>query len=131
MTWLYQDQPFDDPQEYWGFVYIVTDLSNNKKYIGKKQFYFKKIKTLKGKRKRFLVESDWKTYHGSNLELNEQVKANGDGGFTRTILKLCKSKSECSYWEAKYQFEYDVLLSDEYYNSWISVRVTKKHLTKK
>ena len=78
-----------------------------------------------------MVDSDWKTYHGSNLELNEQVKANGDGGFTRTILKLCKSKSECSYWEAKYQFEYDVLLSDEYYNSWISVRVTKKHLTKK
>jgi len=131
MTWFYENEPFENPQEYWGFVYIIFDSVNNRKYIGKKQFYFKKTKTIKGKKKRYLVDSDWKTYFGSNLELNEQVKLNGEDKFTRTILKLCKSKSECSYYEIKYQLEFDVLLTDEYYNSWISARVTKKHLSKK
>lgn len=131
MTWFYENEPFENPQEYWGFVYIIFDSVNKRKYIGKKQFYFKKTKTVKGKKKRYLVDSDWKTYFGSNLELNEQVKLNGEDKFTRTILKLCKSKSECSYYEIKYQLEFDVLLSDEYYNSWISARVTKKHLSKK
>nr|QMP82856.1 MAG: hypothetical protein [Caudoviricetes sp.] len=130
MSWIYQDLPFEDPQEYWGFVYIIIDKVNKKKYIGKKQFYFKKIKTVKGKRKRYLTDSDWRDYFGSNIELNEQVKLHGEENFTREILKLCKSKSECSYYEAKLQFQEDVLLSDEYYNAWVSVKVTKKHIKK-
>ena len=73
MSWFYEEEEFVDPKEYWGFVYIITDLINNKKYIGKKQFYFKKTKIVKGKRKRFLVDSDWKQYYGSNTELREQV----------------------------------------------------------
>lgn len=130
MTWLYQETPFEDPQEFWGFVYIIHDTVNNKKYIGKKQFYFRKTKILKGKKKRILVDSDWKKYFGSNVELNEQVKIHGESNFKREIVKLCKSKSECSYYEAKLQFEADVLLSEEYYNAWISVKVTKKHIKK-
>nr|QMP83743.1 MAG: hypothetical protein [Caudoviricetes sp.] len=130
MTWLYQETPFEDPQEFWGFVYIIHDTVNNKKYIGKKQFYFRKTKILKGKKKRILVDSDWKKYFGSNVELNEQVKIHGESNFKREIVKLCKSKSECSYYEAKLQFQCDVLLSEEYYNAWISVKVTKKHIKK-
>jgi hypothetical protein len=130
LSWLFQDLPFEDPQEYWGFVYIIHDNVNNKKYIGKKQFYFRKTKMVKGKKKRFLVDSDWKTYFGSNAELNEQVKIHGESNFKREIVKLCNSKSECSYHEARIQFENDVLLSEEYYNAWISVKVTKKHLKK-
>ena len=131
LTWLYEEKPFEDPQEYWGFVYIITNLSNNKKYIGKKQFYFKKTKVVKGKRKRILVDSDWKTYHGSNLQLNEDVKTIGEDQFVRTILRLCKSKSECSYWEAKYQFKEGVLEDDMWYNSWIMVKVHKSHIAEK
>jgi hypothetical protein len=130
LTWLYQETPFEDPQEFWGFVYIIHDTVNNKKYIGKKQFYFRKTKILKGKKKRILVDSDWKKYFGSNVELNEQVKIHGESNFKREIVKLCKSKSECSYYEAKLQFQCDVLLSEEYYNAWISVKVTKKHIKK-
>ncbi len=131
MPWLHENKNFEDPQDYWGFVYEIVDTVNNRKYIGKKQFYFRKTKVLKGKKKRFLVDSDWKTYFGSNLELNEQVKLHGEEKFLRNIIKLCKSKSECTYWEAKFQFQYDVLLSEEYYNGWISAKVTKKHLLKK
>jgi hypothetical protein len=132
MSWIYQDKPFLDPLDNWGFVYIIEDTINNKKYIGKKQFWFKKYKTVKGKKKGYLAESDWQTYFGSNDKLNEEISTNGNEHFKRTILKLCGSKSECSYWEAKYQFEFDVILKpDEYYNQWISVKVTRKHLVKK
>lgn len=132
MSWIYQDIPFVEPADNWGFVYIIEDTFNNKKYIGKKQFWFKKYKTVKGKRKGFLVESDWKDYYGSNDSLKEEVSSRGNDQFKRTILRLCSSKSECSYWEAKYQFEFDVLLKpEEYYNQWISVKVTRKHVYKK
>jgi hypothetical protein len=132
MSWLYEGKPIEDPQGYWGFVYIITNLSNNKKYIGKKQFYFKKYKTVKGKRKGYLAESDWKCYFGSSETLKEEVSGCGEDNFKREILKLCKSKSECTYWETKYQFEFDVLLKpEEYYNEWIMARVRRSHLIKK
>lgn len=132
MSWYYQNKLFIEPLGNWGFVYEITNLSNNKKYIGKKQFWFKKYKSIKGKKKGYLAESDWRTYYGSNDNLNEEVKTIGSENFNRVILKLCGSKSECSYWEAKYQFECDVLLKpDEYYNQWISVKVTRKHITKR
>lgn len=132
MSWLYENELFDDPQDYWGYVYIITNLSNNKKYIGKKQFYFKKYKTVKGKRKGYLAESDWKEYFGSSETLKEEVSASGTENFKREIIKLCKSKSECTYWETKYQFHFDVLLKpEEYYNEWIMARVRRSHLIKK
>ena len=131
MTWMYQDKEFDEElsEKYWGFVYLITNLTNNKKYIGKKQFRFKKsLPPLKGKKNRRIkwIESDWKDYWGSNDELNEDVKKLGPDKFKREILHLCKNKTECSYLEAKEQFERDVLLREDYYNNWIMVRVRKR-----
>jgi hypothetical protein len=127
--WLYNNVEFNDIGEYVGFVYLITNLTNDRKYIGKKNFYFSKTKTVKGKRKRTKVESDWKDYYGSNKELQEDVERLGSYNFKREILRLCKSKGEFSYFEAKYQFEKNVLETDEYYNSWISCKIHKKHLT--
>ena len=129
MTWLYNDVPFEDIADYVGFVYLITNLQNGRKYIGKKNFYFSKTRTVKGKKKRSKVESDWKTYFGSNKELLEDVEKLGQESFKREIIKLCKSKGEFGYYEAKYQFENNVLESNDYYNTWIMVRVHKKHLT--
>jgi hypothetical protein len=129
MTWLYNDIPFEDIADYVGFVYLITNLQNGRKYIGKKNFYFSKTRTVKGKKKRTKVESDWKTYFGSNKELLEDVEKLGQENFKREIIKLCKSKGEFGYYEAKYQFENNVLESNDYYNTWIMVRVHKKHLT--
>jgi len=130
--WKYLKDEFTDPGNAWGFVYEIIDLSNNKRYIGKKQFLFKKTKTVKGKRKRSLVESDWKDYFGSSDILNNEISVKGEDNFERIILRICYSKSECSYWEAKYQFEYDVLLKpEEFYNEWISCKVSRRHLVKK
>ena len=127
--WLYNNVEFNDIGEYVGFVYLITNLTNDRKYIGKKNFYFSKTRTVKGKRKRTKVESDWKNYYGSNKELQEDVERLGSYNFKREILRLCKSKGEFSYFEAKYQFEKNVLETDEYYNSWISCKIHKKHLT--
>jgi hypothetical protein len=127
--WLYNNEPFDDIADYVGFVYIITNLSNGRKYIGKKNFYFSKTRTIKGKKKRSKIESDWREYYGSNKILLEDVEKLGRDLFKREIVRLCKSKGEFGYWEAKLQFENNVLESDEWYNTWIMVRVHKKHLT--
>jgi hypothetical protein len=127
--WFYNGEYIDNPGEYVGFVYQITNQITNRKYIGKKNFYFSKTKQVKGKKKRFKVESDWQDYYGSNKELAADVVELGKENFKREILKLCKSKGEFGYFEAKYQFDKNVLESDEYYNTWIMVRVHKKHLT--
>jgi len=115
----------------YGFVYLITNEIDQKKYVGKKLFWSSKTKTVKKKKKRFKVESDWADYYGSNKELQEDVERLGADNFKREILRLCRSKGECSYYEAKLQFEKDVLTSDEYYNSWIMVKVHKNHLLTK
>lgn len=130
VEWFFKGEPFFNPkEEHYGFVYIITNLVNQKQYIGKKLFWHKKTKILKGKKKRYLAESDWKSYFGSSTSLNEDLMTYGISQFKREILHLCCSKSECSYYEAKEQFLRDVLLnSNLYYNDWISVKVTRRHL---
>jgi hypothetical protein len=95
-------------------------------------FWFKKTKQVKGKRKRYLAPSDWKSYYGSSKSLMEDVTALGEQNFKREILHLCKNKGECSYMEAKEQFDQDVLHNpDLFYNDWIIVRVHRKHILRK
>jgi hypothetical protein len=129
MSWIYKGEIVEDIGNYIGFVYMITNLRTERKYIGKKNFYFSKTKQLKGKKKKYKVESDWKDYFGSNEELNHHVNIFGQDQFRREIVRFCSSKGEMSYFEAKYQFQYDVLESDQYYNSWISCKIHKKHLT--
>lgn len=132
MSWIFEQQIVEEVcPTFVGFVYLITNKLNGKKYIGKKLLQFRRTKKIKGKSKKVLVESDWKTYFGSNAELNEDVKQFGEENFNRTVLRFCKSKGECSYFEARYQFEFDVLLKpEEYYNSWVMVKVRRSHLSK-
>ena len=127
--WFYNDLVFEEVGENIAYVYCITNLINGRKYIGKKNLYFSKTRVVKGKRKRYKVESDWHDYYGSNKELQEDVENLGKENFKREILRLCKSKGEASYFEAKEQFTRFVLETDEYYNSWISCRIRKSHLT--
>ena len=127
MQWTYRGKPIDIlPQDVEGFVYLITNLTNNKKYIGKKLAKFKTTKPpLKGKKnkRRGHKESDWRDYWGSSDKLNEDVQILGPKNFTREILYFCKSRGEMSYLEAREQFERRVLETDEYYNGIINVRV--------
>ena len=134
MTWLYKDLPFTDtPEEFQGFVYQITELDTGKKYIGKKFFWRPKTLPVTKTRKRRVktrVESDWRVYYGSSQEVKLLVEEKGTEKFKREILRLCETKGECSYYEAKLQFEKDVLLSDEYYNEFIGCKIHAKHVKK-
>ena len=130
LEWIYNKEIFTEDKigDNYGFVYIITNLSNNKKYIGKKFFYSSKTKQVKGKKKKVKVFSDWENYYGSNSELKNDVETLGKELFSREIIHLCKSKGAAGYLEAKEQFNRNVLESDDYYNTWIMVRVRKSHL---
>jgi hypothetical protein len=127
MQWTYQGKTIDElPEGYIGFVYLITNLTDNRKYIGKKLAQFKKSRPpLKGKknRRKYTVESDWREYWGSSDRLNEDVNTIGKDKFTREILFFCRSRAELSYLEAKEQFDRRVLETDDYYNGIINVRV--------
>ena len=130
--WTYENKLFDEaPDEYQGFVYLITELDTGKKYIGKKNFWRPKTLPKNSKRNRRIrtrVESDWRDYYGSSKEVQQLVEDKGTENYSREILHLCKSKGTMSYYEAKIQFQYDVLLSDEYYNEFIGCKIHSKHL---
>ena len=132
MTWIYGGQPYMpedlDPKVLYGFVYEIKNTETGKKYIGKKFFWASKTYQRNLRRRRRKVESDWKDYYGSSELLLEDIRSLGTSKFRRTILRLCKTKAECAYFEAKYQFEKNVLISDDYYNAWIMVKVRRNHL---
>ena len=131
--WHYNGKLFDTtPEEFQGFVYELTEIRSNKKYIGKKNFWKPKTLPITKTRKRRVrtrTESDWRTYFGSSNEVRKIVEQRGSDTFKREILRLCKTKGEMSYYEAKLQFDNDVLFRDDYYNEFIGCKIHSKHLT--
>lgn len=129
--WIYKNQEFTDDyiDGHIGFVYLITNVTNNKKYIGKKFFTKASTKQIKGKKKKCRVKSDWINYYGSNIKLKEEIKLLGEENYIREILHLCNTKSECAYFETKEIFVQDALISDDYYNEWVSCKIRKAHLT--
>jgi hypothetical protein len=131
--WYYGDTEFTSDMicDYVGYVYCITDLSNNKKYIGKKLFKStRKLKPLKGQKRRRtkILESDWMDYYGSSEEVKMLVEEKGPSNFHREIIHLCNTKGEMSYLEAKEQFDREVLLSDDYYNEFIGCKIHSRHV---
>lgn len=110
----------------YGFIYIITNTINNRRYIGKKQMKtVKKLKPLKGKKNKrhFNVETDWREYTSSSNELNADIVKYGKEKFLFEIIRLCDSKFELAYYEAKTQFDNDVLLKEGFYNGIINCRI--------
>lgn len=140
MDWTYQENLVELlPDDCVGFVYLITNLTNGRMYIGKKLAKFSKTRykmhTQKNGKKvkkkiREKVDSDWRDYYGSNDKLNEDVTNLGPDNFKREILYYCNSKAQCSYIEAREQFSRKVLESADYYNGQISVRVHGSHILK-
>jgi len=132
--WYYKNEQFDTtPEDYQGFVYLITELDTDKKYIGKKNFWKPKTLPITKTRKRRVrtrTESDWRSYFSSSSEVQQLVESKGEENYKREILKLCKTKGEMSYFEAKLQFEHDVLLRNDYYNEFIGCKIHSKHLKK-
>ena len=134
MLWTYQGNEITNmPEDVVGFVYLITNTTNGRMYIGKKLAKFKRsrppIKGRKTKRS-YKVNSDWQDYYGSRDDLTIDVNKLGKDKFKREILFYCKSKAELSYVEAREQFARKVLESNDYYNGHIRVRVHGKGILK-
>lgn len=138
VMWTFQETVVESlPDDCVGFVYLIVNKTNDRKYIGKKLAKFSKTTyktvvlkngTKKKKKIKSKIDSDWITYYGSSVELSKDIALLGEDNFTREILFYCKSKAECSYIEAREQFTRRVLESTEYYNGQISVRVHGSHI---
>ena len=130
--WIYMERTFnsDDVGDYYGFVYNITNLTNQRQYIGRK--YFWSHRKPPGKKRRVKKESDWKKYYGSCPELKEEIEQFGRQNFSRTILSLHYTKGKTNYEETRQLFNHKVLteqLDDgtpKYYNSNILSRYFRK-----
>ena len=141
MVWLYENTQIQElPEDCVGFVYLITNKLSGRKYIGKKLAKFSKttykvVKLKNGNKKRkkikSKIDSDWQLYYGSNDQLNRDITELGSDNFTREILFYCRSKAECSYIEAREQFNHRVLESDDYYNGQIVCRIHGSHVKNK
>ena len=128
--WTYLGKTFEseDINDYYGFIYRITNTTNGHDYIGRKYFTtIKKRPPLKGKKnkRRETVETDWKDYWGSSARLVEDMTKLGKDKFTREIIHLCKSRGETNYMEAYYQFKEGVLLKENNYNGIIQIKLGK------
>ena len=130
--WIYRDKQFssDDIGEFYGFVYLITNLTNQRQYIGRKYFY--QHRTPKGKKRKVKSESDWKKYYGSCPELKEDIERLGRQNFSRTILSIHKTPGKTNYEETRQLFTNNVLTESldkgvpRYYNSNILSRYFRK-----
>ena len=131
--WIYQGTAFTSEHidNFFGFVYCITNSQSNRQYIGRK--YFWKFRTPKGKKRKVKSESDWKKYYGSCPELKEEIEQLGRQNFSRTILSLHNTAGKTNYEETSQLFSNNVLteaLDDgtpAYYNSNILSRYFKKN----
>jgi len=127
--WLYNSSPLEEiPETAYGYVYLITNTVTGRKYIGKKLFWFRKTKVLKGKKKRIKVESDWRDYWSSSDEVKKDVDTLGTDKFIREILHICPNKGSCNYLEAREQMDRRVLETENYYNGQIQCRVHRTHI---
>ena len=133
--WLYKDKVINYielmPRDTFGFIYQVTYLPTNEKYLGKKFIYFsKKLPPLKGfkSKRKVSVESDWKKYYGSHDKIKTLLKENKHDDFKREILEFAFNKKHLTYLETKYLFTNNVLENNEYINDNILGKFFRKDL---
>lgn len=131
--WLYKDKIFEPPtpNKYEGFVYIIENILEKKYYIGKKSFWTRQKNKKTGRRE--TKESDWRNYYGSSDNVKQDIERIGKNNFKRTILHLCVYKKQMTFHEEREQWQRNVLLCDDYYNTNIGGKffVRERHIFEK
>jgi len=130
--WYYNGEVFhsENIQDNFGFVYLIENKINGRKYIGRK--YFWSFRKPKGKSRKMKSESDWKKYYGSCPELKEDVIKFGRENFSRTMLSVHKTGGKTNFEETRQLFANNVLTeslddgSPAWYNSNILSRYFRK-----
>lgn len=128
-----------DPDNSFGFIYIIVNLKTSKSYIGKKQYWSIRMVRRKGKRREKVVKpNNWELYTGSSKDLNKDIEDTGKDNFLFIILANVDTRGGLHYGEAQLQYELDVLTSilpdgsRAYYNKNIAAVkfLPKEHLSK-
>ena len=119
MNWTYNGTAFDPLLigKNKGFIYIIHNRTNGRKYIGQKLFKFKRNKP-----------SGWEKYTGSNVELNLDIVNGHD--IEKEIIYLVETKGMMNYIELKAQILRGVLESNDWYNGFIGGKIHKRHIRK-
>lgn len=126
--WFFKGEPVNEfPKGTEGFVYLITDIWTGKKYVGRK--YTKTLRKVKGSTRRKSADSDWQKYYSSNDFIKKAAKTDPKR-FKREILRICKTKGECNYFEVAEQFKRDVLSSEDYLNDNINGKYYKENVMK-
>ena len=118
MHWTFRDDKIRvaDPDHYFGFVYLITNKKNQRKYVGCKQYWQMRH------RKRY-KPSNWKVYTSSSKELCADIEKIGKRNFKFEIIQEYTTKRGLHYYEQYYQMKHHVLTAvlegtdqKEYYN---------------
>lgn len=132
--WKYKNKEIIDediPKKTIGFIYIIINKLNNKKYIGKKLLTKAAYKTVNKVKKKIRKESDWKDYYSSSDILLDDIEKNGKENFERIILHFCTNKTELNFLEEELQYKFKVLRNEDWYNSNIRSRFFKNRILNK
>jgi len=107
--WIYLGNSFEseDIQDYFGFVYCITNIISGKRYIGRKNLF--SYRKPKGKKRKVKSESDWKKYWGSCNDLKEDITLLSKKNFKREILSLHKTQGKLNFEETRQLFLNNVL----------------------
>ena len=117
-----------DPVTNIGFVYMITCLTTDKKYIGRKTFWKMLPRNKRSLRNPIRdkssdkwrndcwTESDWKKYTGSSKDFNEHISQEGKDNFVFCIMEQYKSSASIHYAESRLLMDKRALESDEYFN---------------
>lgn len=132
--WIYKGNELKDedvPEKAIGFIYMITQISTGKLYIGRKLLTKAGSKQINGKRKKIRLSSNWKEYWSSSPQIKEWIDAAGDTqDFKREILTFCHNKSELLYLEENILHFTNAMLSDSFINENIRSRIQKSWFIK-
>lgn len=129
--WIYKDTLIEEmPDKAIGFVYLITNLITQRKYIGRKYATSTRRKPLTKKQKesgrvrKTVIKSDsnWATYTGSNNQLNKDIEELGKENFKFEILYFGNTKGVINYLEENMHMKHDVILRDDFYNDCVGPR---------
>ena len=130
--WTFKDKIFmsEDINNAHGMVYIIEEISTGRYYIGQKQLWTKKIRTINKKKKKVKVDSDWKKYWSSSSYIINKVETEGSSDFKRYVVALVNSVGMLNYMEMKFQIDARVLENpDKFINGYIGGRISRSHVS--
>lgn len=134
MSWIYKGKVLEDddiPEKAQGFIYLITYLPTNQKYIGRKLLTKAHRRQKNKKIIRTRVESDWREYWSSSPEVKLLVEQEGTDNFVREVLVFAQSKGQLNYLEEKFLYCVGALESEVWLNSNIRSKMYKRNILNK